>query len=260
MNHEEVGKFWNANAEAWTHLSRQGCDIYRDRVNTPVFLEMLPDISGATGLDIGCGEGHNTRLLSRRGAAMWGIDISTRFIGFAEEKEREEPHGIHYSVACAASLPFPDHAFDFAAAFMSFMDMPDYERALSEAYRVIKPGGFLQFSISHPCFFTPHMKWVLDEDGRRIAMESARYFEGCEGEIEEWIFSTATSEQKKAYPAFRIPRFYRTLAEWCNLLLDVGFTLERFAEPRATDEALRDHPTLSDTHVIAYFLIVRCRK
>jgi ubiquinone/menaquinone biosynthesis C-methylase UbiE len=260
MDYEEVGKYWDANAEAWTQLSRRGCDTYRDFVNTPAFLRMLPEISGAKGIDIGCGEGHNTRLLARSGASLCGIDIAKRFIHYAEEKEKEKPYGIVYSVASATSLPFKDGTFDFATAFMSFMDMPEYSDALREAYRVLKPGGFLQFSISHPCYFTPHNKWVLDENGTRIAMENARYFEGCEGQIEEWIFSTATPEQKAAHRAFKIPLFYRTLSEWLNLLIDVGFTLEQLAEPRASSEALRDHPELVDTHVIGFFLIVRCRK
>src|SRR5262245_17475433 len=76
MDHEEVGRLWNGNAEAWTKLARAGFDVYRDYLNTPAFLALLPDIAGLTGLDIGCGEGHNTRLLARRGARVTGIDIA----------------------------------------------------------------------------------------------------------------------------------------------------------------------------------------
>jgi trans-aconitate methyltransferase len=68
MDHEEVGRLWNANADAWTKLSRAGYDVYRDYLNTPAFFTMLPDVDGLSGLDIGCGEGHNTRLLARRRA------------------------------------------------------------------------------------------------------------------------------------------------------------------------------------------------
>jgi ubiquinone/menaquinone biosynthesis C-methylase UbiE len=41
---------------------------------------------------------------------------------------------------------------------MSLMDIPETERVLAEIFRVLRPGGFLQFSISHPCFETPHRK------------------------------------------------------------------------------------------------------
>jgi 2-polyprenyl-3-methyl-5-hydroxy-6-metoxy-1,4-benzoquinol methylase len=34
---------------------------------------MLPDVNGLSGLDVGCGEGHNTRRLAEHGARMTGI-------------------------------------------------------------------------------------------------------------------------------------------------------------------------------------------
>src|SRR5262245_521234 len=158
MDHEEVGRLWNENADAWTRLTRGGFDIYRDGFNTPAFFDILPDVRGQRGLDIGCGEGHNTRLVARRGARMTAVDISIRFIEFARQAESAEPLDIDYRVASAVALPFPDAAFDFATAFMSFMGIPETARVITEAYRVLKPAGFLQFSIAHPCFDTPYRK------------------------------------------------------------------------------------------------------
>ena len=68
MDDREVGRMWEGNAEVWTRLARQGYDVYRDHLNTPSFLAMLPEVSGLRGLDIGCGEGNNTRLVAGRGA------------------------------------------------------------------------------------------------------------------------------------------------------------------------------------------------
>ena len=70
MNHEEAGRYWNENAATWTRLARAGYDVYRDYLNTPAFFHLLPAVGGLSGLDIGCGEGHNTRLLARRGVRM----------------------------------------------------------------------------------------------------------------------------------------------------------------------------------------------
>src|SRR6476661_5018446 len=125
MTHLEAGRYWNANADAWTKLARAGYDIYRDHLNTPAFFEMLPDVHGLTGLDIGCGEGHNTRLLARRGARVTAIDIAENFIAHARRTEAGEPLGIDYRIASAVELPFEDASFDFATGFMSLMDVPE---------------------------------------------------------------------------------------------------------------------------------------
>jgi 2-polyprenyl-3-methyl-5-hydroxy-6-metoxy-1,4-benzoquinol methylase len=94
MDHVEVGRYWNGNAEAWTRLSRAGYDRYRDSFDTPGFLERLPDVRGLEGLDIGCGEGHNTRPVGRRGARGRAVDISEALVGHAREPEAREPLGI----------------------------------------------------------------------------------------------------------------------------------------------------------------------
>ena len=260
MDHAEVGRNWNGNADAWTKLSRAGYDTYRDHLNTPAFLEMLPDVAGLRGLDIGCGEGHNTRLLAERGSRMTAIDIAPTFVRHAAVEEATRRHAIAYQVASAVQLPFPDGTFDFATGFMSFMDILETDLVLSEAYRVLRPGGFLQFSIAHPCFYTPHRVNLRDADGITYAIEVGRYFERVEGEVIEWLFSSAPPEAKQGLPPFRTPRFTRTLSEWLNLLFDTGFALERVGEPCPSDETVLVCPNIQDAQVVAYFLHIRARK
>ena len=259
MDHEEVGRLWNGNAEAWTKLARAGYDVYRDHLNTPAFFALLPDVAGLEGLDIGCGEGHNTRLLARRGARVTGIDIAETFVAYARKAEAEEPLGIEYRVASAVALPFADGTFDFATGFMSFMDVPETDQVLAEAHRVLRPGGFLQFSICHPCFDTPHRRNLRDSGGRTYAIEVGDYFRNLEGEVSEWLFSAAPPEATAGLPWFRTPLFTRTLSQWLNLLIDVGFRLERLSEPRPSDETIRECPALQDAQVVPYFLHVRAR-
>lgn len=150
MTDQENGFFWNNNAEAWTALARAGYDIYRNHFNTPTFFQMLPTIKNLRGIDIGCGEGYNTRLLADEGALIDAIDISPYFIQKAGEEEILQPKGIIYQVASAVQLPFEDSYFDFATAFMCMMDLPDTEKALQESYRVIKPGRGAFFNFRLP--------------------------------------------------------------------------------------------------------------
>jgi SAM-dependent methyltransferase len=259
MDHTEVGRYWDENAGAWTRLARAGYDVYRDYLNTPAFFEMLPDVQGLLGLDIGCGEGHNTRLLADRGAQVTAIDISRVFVQQARGLAQSPP-GISYQVASAVELPYAGAAFDFATGFMSFMDIAETDMVLTEAYRVLKPGGFLQFSISHPCYDTPHRRILRDEQGRTYALEVGGYFENLEGDVTEWIFSAAPPQETEGLPNFKVPLFTRTVSQWLNLLIETGFVLERIEEPRPTDQVVRECPRIQDTQVVAYFLHIRARK
>ena len=260
MDHLQTGKLWNANAEAWTVMARAGYDIYRDCLNTPAFMAMLPDVDGLRGLDLGCGEGHNTRLLARRGAVMTGLDIAGRFLQYAREAELAEPLGVRYIQGSGLALPFPAGAFDFITAFMSLMDMPDAPRVFAEVYRALKPGGFLQFSITHPCSDTPIRRKVKDDRGQDVALVLGGYFHRLEGQVEAWTFGSAPQELRSRFAPFHVPRYTHTLSDWLNLLIETGFVIERIGEPRPDETALKRCPQVADAGVWPYFLHVRVRK
>lgn len=255
IDESQAGRLWEENAEVWTRLSREGWDVWRDSFNTPAFLAMLPEVTGLTGLDIGCGEGHNTRLVARRAGRMFGIDVAPTFVRHATAA------GVAtYTAASALRLPFPGSTFDFATAFMSLMDLPHPEIALAEAYRVLKTGGFLQFSITHPCFFTPRREAIRDDRGKVRAIAISRYFEPAEPVPDEWLFKSAPHEVKAGLRPFRTYQYHQTLSAWLNAVIDVGFRIERVAEPFADDEAIRKYPAVANSRVVAYYLHVRCRK
>ncbi len=259
MDHREVGKHWDANADAWTHLARAGYDVCRDHLNTPAFLAMLPDVTGLHGLDIGCGEGYNTRLVAQRCASLTAFDIATKFVGHAAASEREQPLGIRYLIASAVEMPFADESFDFAVAFMSFMDMPEQDRVLADAFRLLRPGGFLQFSITHPCYDTKIRAKVRDETGRHYAYEIGGYWDTAPW-APEWIFGDAPAAEKARWPKFVTPYFRRTMSDWLNAIVGAGFVFEAMGEPYPDEEVLQERPDLEDRTVLPFFLHLRCRK
>ena len=260
MKRSEVAQYWEANAETWTRHARAGYDIYRDGLNTPAFLDMLPPVHGLCGLDIGCGEGSNTRELVRLGARMHAIDVAPTFIRHAFDAERAEPLGIAYLVADATDLPFPPDRFDFVTAFMSMMDMADQDRALREAARVLRPSGFLQFSILHLCFVPPHRRVLREPNGTTRAIEIAGYFDATDGRIDTFWFETLPPEERETTEPFRVPRFHRTLSGWVDLIVEAGLVIERFGEPCVGVELAKAEPALEDTRVAPLFLHIRAIK
>jgi SAM-dependent methyltransferase len=226
----DIRKLWNANARAWTELSRAGFDVYRDLVNTPAFFAMLPAVSGLVGLDLGCGEGHNTRLLAASGADVVALDLSEYFI---ESAAGESQRGNRFVLGDGAHLPFRSSTFDFATAFMSLMDVGTPERALQEVGRVLKPEGFVQFSVAHPATSTPIRHWVDDEAGHRHALAVGDYF--YEGPLtERWIFGAAPADVRDRHEPFTIAYARRTLAGGSTPSSGPGSLSRRSTSPTLT--------------------------
>ncbi|HYK92893.1 MAG TPA: class I SAM-dependent methyltransferase [Thermoplasmata archaeon] len=129
-------------------------DLWHRTLIDPGLLQRLGALpSGTRVLDVGCGNGYLTRRLAREGARVTGVDLSEELIDAARARERAEPLGITYTVGDAAAMDFlPDHGFDVAIANMSLMDIENGEATLREMGRVVRPGGRLVASLSHPCF------------------------------------------------------------------------------------------------------------
>lgn len=143
---------------------------------------------------------------------------------------------------------------------MSFMDIPEIEQVFAEVQRVLISGGFLQFSITHPCFDTPHRRNLRDEHGLTYAYEVGDYFKVLDGEITEWYFSATPAELLEGLAMFKVPRFTRTLSQWLNLVINSGFVIDRIEEPYPSDEIVRQCPNIHDAQVVPYFLHCRAHK
>ncbi|MAJ04545.1 MAG: hypothetical protein CMH03_07535 [Marinovum sp.] len=97
------------------------------------FLTFLPAVVGLKGLDIGCGEAGNTRVLAGKGAKMFGIDFAPTFLSHAREAEQHTPLDIEFHLADCKELPFAQAYLDFVVASLSLMDVDDLDRALDKA-------------------------------------------------------------------------------------------------------------------------------
>lgn len=98
-------------------------------------------------LDFGCGNGiWLERLLSNSNADGMGVDIAEKLI-----KEAQARPGKRGRYVCTAhSLPLKDNNFDFCISFDVFEHIEDKELAISEIFRIMKPGGRFLFYILNP--------------------------------------------------------------------------------------------------------------
>jgi ubiquinone/menaquinone biosynthesis C-methylase UbiE len=99
-------------------------------------------------LEIGCGTG-NLTILARRlnpSVEVIGIDPDPKALSRARRKAQRAGFPIEFREAFSQQLPFPDASFDrVLSAYMLHHVQPDAKvPTLREAFRVLKPGGFLQ--------------------------------------------------------------------------------------------------------------------
>lgn len=259
LSEKEVARYWNQNAESWTKQVRKGWDGYRRHFNNPAFFKFIGNLKGKTVLDAGCGEGYNTRLLARKGVTTVDIDISRKIIKLAQQEEKRRPLGIRYEVASFSDLSlFNERSFDAVVSFMALMDSPHFNRATEEFFRVLRPGGNLIFSITHPCFDTKGSGWIRDEQGNGIKFTVSDYFDS-RPRVERWKFTKGSIPED--IKPFVTPFFWKTLSGYLNELINAGFTLKEIKEPRPSKEACKKHPWLKRwrDHA-ALYLYVRAEK
>jgi SAM-dependent methyltransferase len=132
---------WQRGAEAYDRLF--GTVTRAAIAPTLDALNLLP---GQRLLDIGCGTGQTVAAALERGVAACGIDLAPAMVALAR---RRCPTGT-FRVGDAEALDEEDGVFDSASCLFGVNHFPDQERAIAEAFRILRPGGLFAFTMWHP--------------------------------------------------------------------------------------------------------------
>lgn len=126
-------------ADAYERNSNSG---YSFRIRKQRVLELF-DQAGGSVLDVGCGPGVMVDdLVQGAQCEFWGVDLSPRMIHRANQRYADWPR-VHFSVGSVENLDFPPESFDAVLSMGVLEYLPDAAPAISEMYRVLKPGGTL---------------------------------------------------------------------------------------------------------------------
>lgn len=114
-------------------------------------LRQVPDLRVGVGLDIGCGCGVYIIELADMGFEVYGVDNSREMLRKAEHfiAGNSRASKIHLMPGDIEHLPFEDAKFDLVMCMGVLVYLLSDYAALSEMYRVLKPGGYLVVNINN---------------------------------------------------------------------------------------------------------------
>jgi len=209
----------------------------------PAIRALLPDLTGRSVIDLGCGFGWFCRWARAQGAAeVLGLDVSENMLARAKA-ETDDP-AIRYRIADLDKETLLKAAFDLAYSSLAFHYVADFDRLIGEVRQSLRPGGQLIFSIEHPIYMAPADPGWIDLKGRK-AWPVTQYLR--EGRREtNWL-------------AEGVVKYHRTIGTTINSLIAEGFVVERLLEWRPSDAQLEDMPSLAEEMERPMILIVKCR-
>lgn len=204
---------WEASAAAWIADMADGGDFGRAFVLDRPLLARVALAAPKAALDVGCGEGRFCRLLGERGIVTTGLEPAPSLLAAARGRD---PNGT-YVDGQAEALPFADATFDLVVAYLTLIDIDNFETAIAEMARVLKPGGRLL--VANLNGFTTAGTWISDAADQRQHYGIDRYLEARN----EWV----------GWRGVRVRNWHRPLSAYMRAFLANRLSLTWFDEPAA---------------------------
>lgn len=125
--------------------------VFYDQYVNPLFwtipmreksLDLLPwDDPSMRVIDVGSGTGFTTQGIVKRIAAEQVTCVDQSDHQMARAQQKDDLQACHFQIGDAENIPFPTDHFDRYVSAGSIEYWPDPQRGITEAYRVIRPGG-----------------------------------------------------------------------------------------------------------------------
>ncbi len=119
-------------------------------------------------LDVGCGEGRHIFGIMQQNPHMQciGLDMDQKSLKKAEEGyayfKTLSQAGAEFIIGSAYSIPLPNNSVDIVICSEVLEHLHEYNDAINEIYRVLKPGG--KFYASVPASWPEKICWALSKD------------------------------------------------------------------------------------------------
>jgi ubiquinone/menaquinone biosynthesis C-methylase UbiE len=227
----------------WYSARKMGS--YEFKMQLPAILNLLGDLRGKSLIDIGCGPGAYSVEFAKRGADVLGVDISQRMLDKAGDNAETANVKLALQKVDAHSLPYTDESFDVAVLILTILNT----KMVEEAVRVLKPGGLLLFSDTHP---------IIESKGRWEGNDI-----GAARIVEDYFSQDKREWRIKLGPERTVTTKYyaRTIEQCVDMIADAGFKILRIVEPKpGKDVKKSDQVHYDRCSRIPYFIIYLAQK
>ena len=169
---------------------RHSVELQKER-----FVRWGLDMKGKTVLDIGCGGGRTLVAIRELGGKPIGLEIDENLAWIAQKRTGEKVW-----TASALDIPKPKETFDVVICSSVAHHTPDPQKAIDEAYRVLKKGGKVYFGLYIPSFkrsvdlfMRKICKYIPFEVMFKLPMPANKKYAWLDNWYTKdmWIFSTA---------------------------------------------------------------------
>ncbi len=125
-------------------------------------LDFLCEHSYGRVLDVGCLDGYFSMELARKGCSVVGLDMLQVCVDYAQQRSRDQMvHEVEFMTGFAEDLPFRAASFDATILSHVLEHVFDYDLALLEAARVVRPRGTLIAIVPQDLGADPtHLRYV----------------------------------------------------------------------------------------------------
>jgi ubiquinone/menaquinone biosynthesis C-methylase UbiE len=179
-------------------------------------LRVLGDPRDKDVLELGCGGAQWSIGLAQLGARCVGLDNSERQLAFAREAIDRAGLSIPLIHASAEKVPLPDESFDIIFCDHGAMSFVDPALGVSEAARLLRPGGLFAFNAETPLHFI-----CFDTAEDRVSTK-----------LQTSYFDNRVAEEQDGSVCFSLP-----YGEWIRLFKKSGFEIEDLIEIRPSAQA-----------------------
>jgi len=228
-----TNKFYDTEgSEYWTKREPM---VMGDLRNRPPMMALVGDIKEHNVLEAGCGTGYVARMLAAKGANVYGCDISKEMLEKAGKEETEHPMGIKYSEGDVTNLPYPDNSMDdiISCGVLIHFDQETIEKALIDAKRVLKKGGYITIGVMHPFLYSPESPNYKAEGktwGRYTPLEDGKPYEESQKYREDYV--------DKNGKVFSSEVWHHTIDTYKRLIAESGLKIVEIQEQEIQKEDL----------------------